>query len=1164
MNSFTFLLVLTVTLAAGLPHAVRAEAVFFVARTGRDTWSGRLPEPNAEQTDGPFATLIRARTEVRKLKAAGPLSGGATVFVRGGTYTLTEPFTLTDEDSGSAAGPVVYRAFGGEKPTLVGALPVTGFKRWRGHILRCDLTGTPLADVVFQQLFFAGKRMQMARYPNVDPKDPHYGTWAHVVRPAVSGARDRFVCTSDVLKNWTHVTWAEVCIHPSYGWAWNIVPVKSADRERAVITLARNVSYQLRVGDRYYVRNLLEELDAPGEWYLDREAHVLYFRPPADLATGTVLAPVTSTLVRLTAAKYLTLRGFTLEACEGDAVQIHDCEHCVVAQSTIRNCGGWGVSIRGGNHSGARGNDISATGAGGVALDGGDRNTLTRADNFADNNYIHHFAVFRRTYNTGVNVRGVGNTASHNLIHDCPHQGILLGGNDNLVEYNLIHHTNLGSEDTGGLYMSSRNYTMRGNVIRYNVFHHIGGFGKANSWHPVKNGRVKFEYPHFTWGVYLDAPESGDRVYGNLFYSVPVCAMFNHQGNDNTWENNIVVDCPAFQASGGGYPDLAEQSFSYLRKFRQQGVLPLYLRRYPELAAYHDDKTDSCSMSGTRFIRNIIFYTRHGGRIMRERNQKTWGGGQLVWTWRGRKLDFPKFEFDYNCLFAPRDLPLKFSLTTTPDPGKLLTWEQWRAMGKDPHSILADPLFVDAAHHDYRLKPGSPALKLGFKPLPLDHVGPYKDDLRASWPLVEAPGAAALGDFTTERYFVLPGYEPIKAQTLAPRLGLKRFVDRIGTGKPVTVACFAGGRHAQGGWFNEFIHLLRQQYPKAALTPVLADIDGGARGSSFSIYRFRRDVLSHHPDLVFVDFAADDAEADEEAAGKAIEGVVRQAWRTNPRIDLVFVYAFRLGYEKDYARGLCPGAVAAHERVARHYGIPSINLGVRVADMARTGKLKLRSPAPRVKTSPVPVFTLDGVYTSPAANALYAQMVSEAFIQLAGAGKSDPLPARLAALQHPLHPDNLQRACLVPIVRSMLSGEWKREAPGPFARHFDELWVTRTPGAKLTFRFKGTAAGIFDLMGPDTGRVRVRIDGRDRGVRQQVDRWCYRQRLSALPLARGLEDKDHTVTVELLPGAPDRTEPIAEAKRLGRYKPEMFVGVALRLGWIRLLGEPGVSGAAVR
>ena len=102
---------------------------------------------------------------------------------------------------------------------------------------------------------------------------------------------------------------------------------------------------------------------------------------------------------------------------------------------------------------------------------------------------------------------------------------------------------------------------------------------------------------------------------------------------------------------------------------------------------------------------------------------------------------FAGFEFDHNCIYAPPQLPLKFSFTQSPDATRLLDWEQWRQQGKDAHSVLADPEFVDPGRNDYRLRAGSPALKLGFQPIPFDKIGPYQNSLRASWPIVEAEGA---------------------------------------------------------------------------------------------------------------------------------------------------------------------------------------------------------------------------------------------------------------------------------------------------------------------------------------------------------------------------------------------------------------------------------------
>jgi hypothetical protein len=143
----------------------------------------------------------------------------------------------------------------------------------------------------------------------------------------------------------------------------------------------------------------------------------------------------------------------------------------------------------------------------------------------------------------------------------------------------------------------------------------------------------------------------------------------------------------------------------------------------------------------------------------------------------------------------------------------------------------------------------------------------------------------------------------------------------------------------------------------------------------------------------------------------------------------------------------------------------------------------------------------------------------------------------------------------------MLSGDWQRIAPAKlgtrdFSKHFDEIRSTDQPGAKLTFRFRGTDAGLFSLMGPASGRARVTVDGKEVGVREQVDRWAYYYRLSALSIASGLDDAEHTVSIELLPDPPDRSVPIEEARKANQYRPEDFEGVRLYLGCIRIVGEP--------
>lgn len=472
----------------------------------------------------------------------------------------------------------------------------------------------------------------------------------------------------------------------------------------------------------------------------------------------------------------------------------------------------------------------------------------------------------------------------------------------------------------------------------------------------------------------------------------------------------------------------------------------------------------------------------------------------------------------------------------------------------DTHSVFGDPLFVDAARHDYRLKPDSPALKLGFKPIPVDQIGPFKSDLRATWPVVEAPGAAALGEFKTVREFKLPGYERVKAEEFIPRDGLPNFAAKLMAKQPVKVAYFGGGIHGADGWRKQMLDAMRAR--GADVTEIDASINDCVRGSGFSAYRFAHDVLAKNPDLVVVDFASDDQTTGADEIWTAIEGVVRQARKANPKLDILFLYAFRAGYETDFAEGLSPMTISAYERLANHYGIPSINMAYRVAQLARDGKLLIKAtPEEAAAAKDKLVFSGNGTVPTAGGNQVYAEVITEALGKLTTAAGS---------LEHKLpkayKPNSLERAHLEKITDAMLSGNWQRRpandpATGNFTDHFDELLYTETPGAKLTFRFKGTEASVFDVMGPNTGLVKVTVDGKEAGTRAQVDPWSFYYRYSGLSLASGLPDAEHTITLELLPNSPDRTVSINEAKKGTGYKPEAFEGNSLRFGWLRINGE---------
>ena len=543
--------------SAAASNEPKPGAMLYVARDGNAAWAGTLARPNANKTNGPLATLEDARQKIRAIRKHRSLpKGGVTVVVRGGTYCLAKTFQLDQADSGSADSPIVYRAADGENVQVIGGRPITGFTPHHDSILKASVAGQGFQGFYFRQLFFDGHRQHLARYPNFDPQNPYGGGWAYVdgkvidnIYQEAPGADKRTLHYKEAdSRTWSRPTDGEVFIFPRYNWWNNIVPIATIDRDTRTLTLSADTSYAVRPGDRYYVQNQLEELDAPGEWYLDRNAETLYFWPPAPLEGKKVYAPALRTLIAIgPGASHLTIRGLTLECCDGNAIVLNETADCLVAGNTIRNVGdyhGSGVVVTGGRRNGVVGNDISEVGRHGISLGGGDRNTLTPGGNYADNNYIHHIGVFHKQ-GIGVEMSGVANRVSHNLIHDGPRTGIVFSGNNLIVEYNHIRHVDLETEDSGAVHTGGRDWiSSRGSCIRYNYFHDIRGYGRANG---------KWISPYFARGVYLDDNSAGIDVIGNIVARVAESPLMLHNACDTHIENNIFIDGAAQQVLYQGW-----------------------------------------------------------------------------------------------------------------------------------------------------------------------------------------------------------------------------------------------------------------------------------------------------------------------------------------------------------------------------------------------------------------------------------------------------------------------------------------------------------------------------------------------------------------------------------------------------------------------------------
>ena len=578
----------------------RAKPVtFYVATNGDDHWTGKRAAPNAQHTDGPFATLARARAAIRQAKTFRAFNG-ATVLMRGGVYPQAETLTLTAEDGGTSSAPIVWGAYKTETARLVGGREITGFHlvteeaalsrmepTCRGHVMQADLKAQGITNYgAIQQdgwnrggnmngmeVFFQNKPMQIARWPNTG-----FATIADVPKEGngkvIAYSGDRPARWKKAEAGWLHGYWM-------FDWADSYTPITAVNATAHTITTAGTTDeYGIAKGKRFYALNLLEELDSPGEWYCDRKKGVLYFWPPAPLKTSNVLVSLLDgPLLKLDNAANVTIQGLTIEATRGNGIEINGGKHTRIAGCTIRNTGLKAAIINGGTDNGITGCDIYETGQGGIYLNGGDRKTLMPGGNFAHNNDLHDFSRWIRCYRAGIGVDGVGQRISHNLIYNGPHNGILLGGNDHIIEYNELHDVCRETGDVGAFYLG-RDWTMRGNIVRYNYFHHLGGSKAAFG------GEGFFD----AMGVYLDDAASGTLVQSNVFYKAGRGVLVGG-GRDNAVSGNLFVECgPAVSIDARGLGWAKDKIKSggewgmYDKLKAVNSNAPPYSTRYPKLA----------------------------------------------------------------------------------------------------------------------------------------------------------------------------------------------------------------------------------------------------------------------------------------------------------------------------------------------------------------------------------------------------------------------------------------------------------------------------------------------------------------------------------------------------------------------------------------------------
>ena len=362
------------------------------------------------------------------------------------------------------------------------------------------------------------------------------------------------------------------------------------------------------------------------------------------------------------------------------------------------------------------------------------------------------------------------------------------------------------------------------------------------------------------------------------------------------------------------------------------------------------------------------------------------------------------------------------------------------------------------------------------------------------------------------------------------RGGLPNVTRKLAAGEEVRVAYLGGSITEAKGWRVLSREWLQKEYPQAKVSEINAAISGTP--SAFGAFRVGREVLSQKPDLLFIEFAANDSGANPERIRRAMEGIVRQTRQAAPATDICFIYTLTKNNVATYQSGHLPVPVENMEKVAAHYGITSINFGPEIARMEKEGKLVFTGKLPttdeeKAATGGKVIFTGDGVHPHvETGHPLYLAAIQRSWpsISAASKGSSHTLPT-------PLDPAAWQSAELVPFKDIRREGDWKElDATSPAVAsagpRLPKMWMAEKAGATLTFSFTGTCFGLYALKGPDCGNYRVTVDSLPPIETARFDSFCVagRWRINPWMYPTDLPDGVHQVRIEVLGTAPDKKE----------------------------------------
>lgn len=649
----------------------------FVSPDGNDAWTGRVADPSESGRDGPFATVERAQRAIRELRGAGAPPCPVTMRIRG-VHRLRQPIVFTPEDSGTEDSPVVYASYPGQRAVLSGGRRISGWRKTEDGVFAADVPEVKAGEWYFRQLFVNGRRAQRARSPN----EGYYHVPALV--EAKPGARwnegvDRFHFEPGDIEPWNDLNNVEVVVFHS--WNTSRVRIASVDTQEHIVTFTGPTVFRPLAWDpdqRYYVENARELQDAPGEWYLDGQTGTLYYRPceGEDMESAEVIAPVLTEFVRFDGdpdagrfVERVQLKGLSFQHADWNLPDkgYGDPQAAVTIPAVI--------SGKGARWCAVENCEVTHIGNYGIWFSRGCKN------NRIVRNHVWDMGA------GGIRI-GEPNMAESDVCES----------SRNLISNNYIH-------DGGSVYAGAIGFWLAQsshNEISHNEIHSLNYSGMSIGWNwseaPNRTHHNRIENNHIhhvvrgvlsdAGGIYTLGTQTGSVIRNNLFHDIfpymgrPPMAwgIYMDQGsNGHLIENNIVYNTLTGGIMNTGLPENVIRNNVFAFSARH--------------AAWRYRWTREPS---TIFERNI-FYLTQGDLFNQDAgadDERSKWDNNLFWRTDGQAMLFYGDDF-----------------------------EQWQARGMDRNSLVADPRFVAPDRCDFRLRPDSPALKLGVKSIDTSQIG---------------------------------------------------------------------------------------------------------------------------------------------------------------------------------------------------------------------------------------------------------------------------------------------------------------------------------------------------------------------------------------------------------------------------------------------------------